>query len=233
MSVGDGIRKNLHFWHWYPRLLCEGLTEDQLYWQPDANPNHMMFAIWHAYRSEDDIIHGLLMQKPSLFVRDGWSDRIPVPEPGNPPFGAGLNREQIAAIRPSLGVVLTYAEAVGNAIQAYADDLSDADGEEQIALPFFTLIALGCLFGSIAEGLLGLPEMQIEGNGSGSRTLHWYQDRAASDLPRAWIFSVPLMVYRFAMLAWAMWIAWSLLAWLKWGWNAYTTGGRPKAMLLI
>ena len=29
MSIGDGIRKNLHFWHWYPRMLTEGLSEDQ------------------------------------------------------------------------------------------------------------------------------------------------------------------------------------------------------------
>ena len=48
MSVGDSLRKNLQFWHWYPRLLCEGLSEDQLHWQPETHPNHMMFAMWHA-----------------------------------------------------------------------------------------------------------------------------------------------------------------------------------------
>lgn len=41
MSVGDSIRKNLHFWHSYPRLLCEGLTEEQLHWQPDTHPDHI------------------------------------------------------------------------------------------------------------------------------------------------------------------------------------------------
>jgi hypothetical protein len=137
MSVGDSLRKNLQFWHWYPRLLCEGLSEDQLHWQPDNHPNHMMFAMWHAYRSEDEIIHGLLMRRPSVFTQDGWARRLPVTEPGKPPFGTGLNREQIAAIRLDLDDLLEYAEAVAAAIQEYADGLDEETGAEPIALPFF------------------------------------------------------------------------------------------------
>lgn len=137
MTVGDSLRKNLHFWHWYPRLICEGLTEEQLHWQPDANPNHITFAVWHAYRSEDEIIHMLLMQKPSVFVREGWAERLPVAEPGNPPFGTGLNREQIARVHLPIAALYDYAEAVGNAVQEYADLLSVEQGEEIIQLPFF------------------------------------------------------------------------------------------------
>jgi hypothetical protein len=137
MSVGDSLRKNLHFWHWYPRLLCEGLSEEQLHWQPETNPNHITFAIWHAYRSEDDLIHMLLIQKPSVFARDGWSERLPVAEPGDPPFGTGLSREQIARVRLPISTLFEYADAVGQAVQAYADTLSDEDGEQVIPLPFF------------------------------------------------------------------------------------------------
>jgi hypothetical protein len=137
MSVGDSLRKNLTFWHWYPRLICEGLTEEQLHWQPDTNPNHITFAIWHAYRSEDELIHMLLMQKPSVFVRDGWAERLPVAEPGDPPFGTGLSREQIARVRLPMDTLFEYADAVGREIQAYADTLSVKDGEREIPLPFF------------------------------------------------------------------------------------------------
>jgi hypothetical protein len=138
MSVGDSLRKNLGFWHWYPQLLLEGLTEDQLHWQPDANPNHIMFATWHAYRSEDEIIHNLLIKQPSVFTRGGWAARLPVAEPGTPPFGTGLTREQIARVRLPLPDLLEYATAAGDAIQAYADTLSDEEGAEEVALPFFT-----------------------------------------------------------------------------------------------
>jgi len=140
MSVGDSMRKNLQFWHWYPRLLCEGLSEDQLHWQPENHPNHMMFAMWHAYRSEDEIIHGILMRRPSIFAREGWAKRLPVAEPGNPPFGTGLNREQIAAVRLHLDDLLEYAEVVAASVQEYADGLSAEEGAEQIPLPFFAPI---------------------------------------------------------------------------------------------
>ena len=137
MSVGDALRKNLEFWHWYPQLLCKGLTDEQLHWQPEEHPNHIMFAMWHAYRSEDEIIHGLLMQKPSVFVSGGWAQRLPVAEPGDPPFGTGLQRDQIAAICLRLDDLMDYAAAVCAAIQSYADALSQEEGAQQVPLPFF------------------------------------------------------------------------------------------------
>jgi hypothetical protein len=66
--------------------------------------------------------------------------------------------------------------------------------------------------------------MQIEGNDSSSHHLRWYQDRALSSLPSAWIFSLPLLWYRIAMLAWALWLAQALLRWLRWGWECFSHG---------
>ena len=140
MSVGDTIRKNLEFWHWYPRMLCEGLTGDQLHWQPEGHPNHIMYILWHAYRSDDDLIHLLLMGRPGVFRRDGWESRLPVEFTGTSPFGNGLNREQIAAIRLPLEAVLDYARAVGAAIQEYADSLTPEQGAEIVKLPFFQAV---------------------------------------------------------------------------------------------
>jgi hypothetical protein len=77
---------------------------------------------------------------------------------------------------------------------------------------------------SVRTGLLGLPEMQIAGNGSSGSLLRWYQDRADALLPQAWVLSVPLLVYRIAMLAWALWLAQALLRWLRWGWECFSHG---------
>ncbi|MEK7800052.1 MAG: hypothetical protein AAB297_09515, partial [Acidobacteriota bacterium] len=95
----------------------------------------------------------------------------------------------------------------------------------QVLLVAATLAALAGLFWSITNGLLGLPEMQISGNDSHAADLHWYLDRSGEVLPRPWVFSVPLFVYRLAMLAWALWLAQALLRWLKWGWGCFTEGG--------
>jgi hypothetical protein len=137
VSVGDSLKKNLHFWHWYPRMLCEGLSDEQLYWQPEKNPNHIVFAVWHAYRSEDDIIHQVLIRRKPIFVTQGWDERLHVAEPGTPPYGTGLNREQIANVRVDIQTLFAYAKAVGEAVQEYADGLSEAEGAEKIPTPWF------------------------------------------------------------------------------------------------
>jgi hypothetical protein len=95
----------------------------------------------------------------------------------------------------------------------------------QIGLALLTLVALAMLYSAVEAGLLGLPEMQVAGNESTATVLNWYQDRTGGMLPRAWIVSVPILFYRFLMLAWALWLALALLRWLKWGWTCFTTHG--------
>jgi hypothetical protein len=94
----------------------------------------------------------------------------------------------------------------------------------QIGLFILTGSALGVLFYSIQQGLLGTPAMQIAGNGSSYELLRWYQDRIAATPPQPWLLSVPMLVYRLAMLAWALWIAQALIAWLRWGWTCFSAG---------
>lgn len=95
----------------------------------------------------------------------------------------------------------------------------------QLLLAGWTLAALLGLYWSVKQGLLGLPEMQVSGNGSHAHLLRWYQDRVGATLPRAWVLSVPLLAYRLAMLAWALWLAQALVRWLRWGWDCVSTGG--------
>jgi hypothetical protein len=94
----------------------------------------------------------------------------------------------------------------------------------QVLLAGFSLLALMILSFAIQQGLLGQPEMQIAGNGSHAGYLRWYQDRAAARLPQPWLLSVPLFVYRLAMLAWALWLALSLVRWLRWAWACFSEG---------
>jgi hypothetical protein len=94
----------------------------------------------------------------------------------------------------------------------------------QIVLVILSFAALGILISVVSAGLLGQPEMFIEGNGSGSHTLNWYLARAENLLPQPSCLSVSIWFYRFLMLAWALWLAASLLRWLKWAWLQFSTG---------
>ncbi|MBQ0719797.1 MAG: hypothetical protein KBT88_14985 [Gammaproteobacteria bacterium] len=94
----------------------------------------------------------------------------------------------------------------------------------QIALIGLSAVALMSLFFTIPQSLLSTPNMQISGNGSSGYIYQWYQDHSSDSLPSAWVFSLPLWVFRLAMLLWSMWLVFALLKWIKWGWQCLSSG---------
>ena len=138
MTANVALRKNLQFWHWFPELLVQDLSPEQLRWQPEHHDTSIIFALWHTYRAADDLIHGLVMHQPSVFTSGGWAERLPVSETGVSPFGNGLSREQIARIDLDLPSLLAYARAVGEDITHYLDNLSDEEAAEEVKLPLFS-----------------------------------------------------------------------------------------------
>jgi len=72
---------------------------------------------------------------------------------------------------------------------------------------------------------MGTPDMQIRGNGSSPALLRWFDDRTDTAPDQPFVFSVPMLAYRAAMLAWALWLAASLLRWLRWGWFSFSSDG--------
>jgi hypothetical protein len=101
----------------------------------------------------------------------------------------------------------------------------------QLALAGVTLLMLGTLFYVVLHGLVMRPDMQVLGNGSSAQLLRWTQDRVGDELPPVTLITLPLLAYRGLMLAWALWLAWALLNWLRWGWGAWSAGAlwRPRA----
>jgi len=71
-------------------------------------------------------------------------------------------------------------------------------------LVLWTAVAFAGLYAAVQHGLLGIPDMQIAGNGSSGFILHWTQDRIEDIVPQPWVISVPLSVFRFLMLLWSL-----------------------------
>jgi hypothetical protein len=100
----------------------------------------------------------------------------------------------------------------------------------QVGIALLTFVALVALLAAVPAGLLGTPDMQVEGNGSTATALRWYADRSLDALPQAVAWSAPLWAYKAAMLAWALWLAWALLRWLRWGWACASKDGWWRAL---
>lgn len=98
----------------------------------------------------------------------------------------------------------------------------------QLGLAALTFVALCCLVASIHNGLLGEPDMVVSGSESSARNLHWFADRSDAALPTAGVVSLPLWVYNLVMLAWALWLAWAVVGWLRSGFAAWSRDGYWK-----
>ncbi len=94
----------------------------------------------------------------------------------------------------------------------------------QVLLAVSSAIAVLTLVAAVPGGLLGRPEMHLAGSSDGG-VLNWFADQTADALPQAGVFSLPVWIYKLAMLAWALWLANALIGWLRWGFAAWSSGG--------
>jgi hypothetical protein len=95
----------------------------------------------------------------------------------------------------------------------------------QLLIAGWALVSFGLLYAAIQQGLLFRPDMQVAGNGSSDTLLRWYADRVSGEAPAAGVLSLPLWLYRVAMLLWALWLAASLVRGVGPGWRAFSEGG--------
>ena len=65
---------------------------------------------------------------------------------------------------------------------------------------------------------------------SNQNFVQWYADRTHGQLPEVTVWSAPIWLYKGLMLLWALWLAASLIHWLRFGWVALRKGGgyRPN-----
>jgi hypothetical protein len=95
----------------------------------------------------------------------------------------------------------------------------------QAGLILWSALSFYLLYKGIENGLLRNPDMVIAGGGSYGRRLTWFTDRLAGPWPQGRAFSVSVWYYKALMLAWSLWLAYSLVGWLKWAWTAFSSGG--------
>ncbi|HEU5136073.1 MAG TPA: hypothetical protein VFU13_13065 [Steroidobacteraceae bacterium] len=96
----------------------------------------------------------------------------------------------------------------------------------QVVLAVFTLFVITTLvFSGIRNGLLAAPDMGIADLNYGNGAMWWFLDQTDGVIEAPTIISVPMWVYRALFFAWASWMAFALVRWLRWAFNAWKTNG--------
>jgi hypothetical protein len=135
-------------------------------------------------------------------------------------LGLGLTQVEVALVLFVVGWLFALA---------YRERHRPTDGLwfnlTQVMLVMLTLVALSCLAQAVHQGLVVQPDMQVEGMDSSNGMLRWYTDHTSGAIPGVQVWSLPLWIYKGLMLLWSLWLASSLLRWLRWGFRAFRSGG--------
>lgn len=99
----------------------------------------------------------------------------------------------------------------------------------QVGLFMLSLWVLISFIVAVPSSLLAHPRMAVTGQ-YWSSAFVWYQDRLGADFPSVAVWSLPLWVYRVAMLVWCLWLANRMVLWARWGWGQLALLGWFKAV---
>ena len=103
--------------------------------RPNDDSNSMSWLIWHMTRVADRFIHFRLLDKPQLWVTDGWHEKFNMPADPQE-FGFGWSNEQVNAWQaPSKAVLMAYFDATNAAVAEYFSSLTEAELARVIPFP--------------------------------------------------------------------------------------------------
>jgi|GEM_PF-6130627 len=77
----------------------------------------------------------------------------------------------------------------------------------QTGIIFMIIISAVIVYNAVSKGLLGIPDMQISGNGSWHTQLNWFTDRTEGKLPQPFIITAPLILWKTIIFLWSLWTA--------------------------
>ncbi len=116
--------------------VLDGLTQDDLNWQPRQDSNSIGWLTWHLTRQQDAQIASL-MGEEQLWVKDGWHSRFNRPaDPDD--SGFGHTPEQVSAFKsPDIQTLLDYHRAVLEHSKRYFLTLPKTDLDRELNEPMF------------------------------------------------------------------------------------------------
>lgn len=114
------------YWNRFDRAL-EGLTSEDLAWQPQAECNSIAFIAWHMARVEDRFVHHFARGVEEVWVKNDWYTRFGLDAADH---GVRFTLEQVAAF-PMLSpeLLLGYLDDVRHDTKAFLREfqLQDLD----------------------------------------------------------------------------------------------------------
>ncbi|UCD09897.1 MAG: DinB family protein [Dehalococcoidales bacterium] len=108
----------------------DGLTQEEISYQPDQESNSIGFILWHQIRAEDMMVVATLMDKPEEWETGKWAARMKFDDDFRD-NGWGYTAEQVSSfVVPKLEEIISYGKAVRTETEHYIAGLTPSDFDE-------------------------------------------------------------------------------------------------------
>jgi len=116
--------------------VLQGLTQDELNWQPKYDCNSIGWLVWHLGRQQDAQVASL-SNTEQLWIKDKWYEKFNR-KPDSGDVGFGHSPEQVAAFKsPAPSILSGYVHAVVNNSKSYIRILTEEDLDRELNEPRF------------------------------------------------------------------------------------------------
>ncbi len=113
----------------------DGLTSDELRWQPRSDANSIGLILFHMARFEDSFVQSVIQHKPTLWESEKWCDKL---EKEKTDTGSHYSAEQVAGFCvPHLPDLQEYHGAVRKKTIEFIQTLTSEMLDKKVDLPPF------------------------------------------------------------------------------------------------
>lgn len=124
--------------------VVNGLSQDEIAWQPNLEANSIGFLLFHLARFEDTFVQTRVQGKTQLWESQKWYERLHMPASET---GSGYTAEQLANFKtPVLKDLLEYADAVRSQTVEYLKGAAPAEFDRVINLGRSGEVGIGAVF---------------------------------------------------------------------------------------
>jgi hypothetical protein len=129
-SFRDPIKSGLNEYYGKLKQTVNGLTPEELLWQPTPESNHILWTVWHMARVADRWANSTVLGGEELWIKDGWTERLGMPADK---YGRGETPEQVREF-PSVDIdlVFEYFDVAHASVLAMIDALEQSDLDRDV-----------------------------------------------------------------------------------------------------
>ncbi len=102
----------------------DGLTPDEIRWQPEPGSNHIAWLVWHMARVEDSWV-SFISRDDEVWTSEGWPGRLGIAE--DEPIANQSADEAAALPEVAMENLLAYYDAVRTRTLSHLDRMTATD----------------------------------------------------------------------------------------------------------